>query len=165
MRFQALLDDRTLDLELGDGTVTVDGEATDARLRRVGPASFHLLLDGRSFVLTVAREDEGTVRVTSRGRSVPVRLKTEQDLLLERLGIADAAAAAASELRAPMPGLVIDVLVGPGEAVEAGAGLVVLEAMKMENELRAAADAAVEAVHVAPGDAVGKGDLLVSFES
>ena len=66
---------------------------------------------------------------------------------------------------APMPGLVVRVEVAAGQRVDAGAGLVVVEAMKMENELRAARAAVVAAVHVAPGQAVEKGAPLVTLES
>jgi pyruvate carboxylase subunit B len=94
-----------------------------------------------------------------------VEVKDERGLLLERFGLAEAVEDRAREVRAPMPGLVVSVLVAPGRQVRAGEGLVVLEAMKMENELRAAADGTVKAVHVAPGDAVGKNALLVEFEA
>lgn len=163
MHVQALLLDRTLDLRLHDGAVEIDGEAVDARLTRLGPHTVHLLLAGRSYVLTLEPTPSGAVRVTHAGRTTTVRLKTERDLLLERLGFSGASAAGPSALHAPMPGLVLQVLVEPGQAVEAGQGLVVLEAMKMENELRADAAGTVAAVHVAPGTAVGKGELLVSF--
>ena len=73
-------------------------------------------------------------------------------------------AAADREIQAPMPGLVLRVLVAPGDAVEAGQGVVVLEAMKMENELTAPAAGTVAAVHAAPGDAVAKNDLLVEVD-
>jgi pyruvate carboxylase subunit B len=63
-----------------------------------------------------------------------------------------------------MPGLVVRVQVEPGQAVAAGAGVVVLEAMKMENELRAAAAGTVRTVRVRPGEAVEKGQALVEFE-
>jgi pyruvate carboxylase subunit B len=68
-------------------------------------------------------------------------------------------------LKAPMPGLVLRVQVTPGQAVAAGAGLVVLEAMKMENELKAPASAVVRAVRVQPGEAVEKGQVLIEFEA
>jgi biotin carboxyl carrier protein len=64
-------------------------------------------------------------------------------------------------LVAPMPGKVVAVLVAVGQRVDAGAGLVVLEAMKMENEFKAAANGVITEVHVAPGQAVDAGDLLV----
>lgn len=68
------------------------------------------------------------------------------------------------DVRAPMPGLVVAVEVTEGQPVEAGQGLVVIEAMKMENELRAPAAATVRAVHVAAGSAVEKGAVLVDFD-
>jgi biotin carboxyl carrier protein len=64
-------------------------------------------------------------------------------------------------LLAPMPGKVVAVLVEVGQRVERGAGLVVLEAMKMENEFRATGAGVVSAIHVAPGQAVSAGDLLL----
>jgi biotin carboxyl carrier protein len=67
-------------------------------------------------------------------------------------------------LRAPMPGLVVRVLVEPGQAVSGGGGVVVLEAMKMENELKATADGTVKAVRVRPGEPVEKGQVLVELE-
>ena len=67
-------------------------------------------------------------------------------------------------VRAPMPGLIVRVNVKPGDAVEAGQGVVVMEAMKMENELRATSAGVVKTVEVAPGTAVEKGAILVSLE-
>jgi pyruvate carboxylase subunit B len=63
-----------------------------------------------------------------------------------------------------MPGMVLRVQARAGDMVEAGAGLVVLEAMKMENELKAAASARVKTVRVGPGEAVEKGQVLLEFE-
>ncbi|HMA20260.1 MAG TPA: acetyl-CoA carboxylase biotin carboxyl carrier protein subunit, partial [Gemmatimonadaceae bacterium] len=65
---------------------------------------------------------------------------------------------------APMPGLIVRVTVAPGDAVQAGQGLVVMEAMKMENELRASAAGTVKAVHASPGKAVEKGTILVELQ-
>ena len=164
MKFQALVHDRTLDLELDGDVLTIDGEPASFALHRVSPNEVLLLLDGRSLTFTVEPQEDGTTKLTHRGRSLNVRLKTERDLLLESLGMETGNAAAAAELKAPMPGLVLSVLVEPGQEVQEGDGLVVLEAMKMENELRAHGPATIAAVHVAPGAAVGKNDLLISFE-
>jgi biotin carboxyl carrier protein len=165
MQFQATVGDLTVDLQLDGDSALVDGTRAGVRVHRLGPHTFHLLVEGRSHVLTLTREDAQTVRVTTGGRSTTVQLKDERALLLERLGITEGAGAGVRELRAPMPGLVLQVLAEPGQAVEAGSGLVVLEAMKMENELRAEAAGTVSGVHVSAGDAVSKGDLLVSFET
>lgn len=163
MKFQALVHDRSFDLALGGDTLTLDGAPVDATFQRIAPNEVLLLLDGRSYPFTAEPQQDGTVRLTHAGRSLTVRVKTERDLLLEEFGVEETGTAVERELRAPMPGLVLSVLVEPGQEVAEGAGLVVLEAMKMENELRAAAAATVAAVHVEPGSPVGKNDLLVSF--
>jgi len=165
MALQLRFGDQVLDLARdGDGTLTLGGAPADARLTRVGPHAWHLLLDGRSAVVTVEPLADGRVRATLGGHRVEVAVKDETALLLEQFGMAEADTSAAREVRAPMPGLVVAVLVAPGDAVEAGQGLVVLEAMKMENELKAPAAGTVAAVHAAPGAAVGKNDLLVELE-
>ncbi|HEX8298827.1 MAG TPA: biotin/lipoyl-containing protein [Rubricoccaceae bacterium] len=142
--------------------VTASGEPLDVRTSPVGPHAVLVVANGRPTVATVERTGK-TARVTIGGHTVDVALKTETDLLLERFGMDTADASAEREVRAPMPGLVLRVLAAPGEAVEAGQGLVVLEAMKMENELKAPAAGVVAAVHAAPGAAVSKGDLLVEL--
>ena len=77
-------------------------------------------------------------------------------------GMAEGAAGTPA-LKAPMPGMVVQVAVQEGEAVERGATVLIVEAMKMENELRAAATATVKRILVAPGEAVEKGQTLVEF--
>lgn len=160
--------DQSLALDRDGGDVRADGAPLDARTARLrapaeGAETVLLVVDGRPRVATVERAG-GAVRVWVDGTPVDVEVKTKADLLLERFGLDAGDAAADREVRAPMPGLVLRVLVEPGQEVEAGAGLVVLEAMKMENELAAPAAGTVAAVHAAPGDAVGKNDLLVELE-
>ncbi len=141
---------------------TVDGVPLDGRLAPLGGDAYLLVIDGRPRVVTVER-DGRALRVTHGGTAVDVEVRSPADLLLERFGLDTADASAEREVRAPMPGLVLRMLVTPGQAVHAGEGVVVLEAMKMENELTAPADGVVAAVHAAPGAAVAKGDLLVEL--
>ncbi len=162
--FRAEVGDRSYEIEFRDGKVFVDGEAAEVSFERVAEGYYSLLLDGRSVSVVVEASSGDSVRLHLGGRSTEVRVKDERALLLERYGIADADAAAEREVRAPMPGLVLAVLVEEGQAVKAGDGLVLLEAMKMENELRATGDGVVQRVHVEPGDAVGKSALLIEFE-
>lgn len=84
---------------------------------------------------------------------------------MERMGLQDASAAASKELRAPMPGKVVDILVKPGQSVAEGDPLVVLEAMKMENVLRSAGDGVVAEIAVQSGQAVEKDAVLVALEN
>jgi biotin carboxyl carrier protein len=164
MKFQALVADQSFDLALDGDSVTIDGAPVDVSFKRIAPNEVLLLLDGHSYPFTTEPQDDGTVRLTHAGHGMNVRVKTERDLLLEEYGVEEGAGAAERELRAPMPGLVLSVLVEAGQEIEEGAGLVVLEAMKMENELRAQNAGTVATVHVEAGQPVGKNDLLVSFE-
>ncbi|MEO0559994.1 MAG: acetyl-CoA carboxylase biotin carboxyl carrier protein subunit [Bacteroidota bacterium] len=155
--------DLSLSLDIQDGSLHVDGQPVDARISQISEHSVLLVLDGRPHVLTLQR-DGSTAHVTQGGTDVEVTVKTETDLLLERFGLDAGDSAAEREIRAPMPGLVLRVLAEPGQTVVAGQGLVVLEAMKMENELKAPADGTIAAVYTEAGAAVGKNDLLVELE-
>ena len=87
----------------------------------------------------------------------------ERTRAIRDLSAANAAPSGPAPIIAPMPGLIVRVSVSVGDRVEAGQGLVVMEAMKMENELRATAPGTVRSVNVTPGTAVEKGTLLVEL--
>ena len=177
VKYQARIGDRAVDLQTTPaGARLADAPpdaGADARLEPLGgPAqarTFRLVTGRTSQVVTVEpgawRQGQQEVVVTVAGRRIPVELRDETAALLERFGLDAGDDAAEREVHAPMPGLVLQVLVEPGQEVAAGDGLVVLEAMKMENELRAPAAGIVAAVHCAPGDAVGKNALLLEFEA
>jgi pyruvate carboxylase subunit B len=88
----------------------------------------------------------------------------ERTRAIRDLSAASAAPAGPQPIVAPMPGLIVRVSVAPGDRVEAGQGVIVMEAMKMENELRATAAGVVKSVEVEAGTAVEKGALLVALE-
>jgi acetyl/propionyl-CoA carboxylase alpha subunit len=140
--------------------VRVDGHPVevDARLPPSGPGS--LLLDGVSYAVDLSG-DPGAPRVVVDGEVLEVHVT---DGGRRPRGAAGTAPPAGPRLLAPMPGQVVAVLVEVGQRVERGAGLVVLEAMKMENEFRATGPGVVSAIHVAPGQAVSAGDLLLVVE-
>lgn len=163
--FRALIDDRAFDIAFHDGELTLDDVPVACTFEPVGDGYYSLLIDGRSVPVVIESVDDDILEVTIDGRTTVVRVQDEKDLLLDKYGLAEAAGVAEREIRAPMPGLVLDVMVAEGDAVEADQGLVVLEAMKMENELRAPADGVVQTVHVAPQDAVDKDALLIEMEA
>ena len=136
----------------------------EAQLTPLGGSSYVLMAGGRPRVVTIERDGTGRdLRVTVGGTAIPVTVRTGTDLLLERFGMDTADTSAAREVRAPMPGLVLRVLVAPGDAIVKGQGVIVLEAMKMENELASPADGVVAAVRATAGAAVAKNDLLVEL--
>ncbi|WP_146088847.1 biotin/lipoyl-containing protein [Neolewinella xylanilytica] len=91
-------------------------------------------------------------------------LSDNYDLLVERLGLSVNVEAATNEVTAPMPGLILEVLVEVGQEVTGGTPLLVLEAMKMENVLKADGEGTVKAIRVSKGDAVDKRQLLIEME-
>lgn len=159
------LGDRSESLD-SDGALVFD-EKGDSSLRAtdLGDGRFAVLHEGQSRVLTVeSRSDAGIVVRTVDGKR-RLTWKDRRALLLDAMGFEAGEDAQDREVRAPMPGLVLAVMVEPGQEVKVGDGLVVLEAMKMENELRAGADGIVKRVTVTVGDAVGKDDLLIEVEA
>lgn len=163
-RFQAVLHEETYEMQVASDTVEVDGESHSYRFEALDAHRYLLVLDDQSLPVVVEDLPNGHVRITLDGHRSEVHVKDAKALLLERFGLSDSSTAASREVRAPMPGLVLAVAVSPGQTVQAGDRLVVLEAMKMENELRAEAEATVQTVHVKPGDAVGKNEVLIEFE-
>ncbi len=133
-------------------------------LVRTGPSAFSLVRNGRSHRVLVLKEDRdsGTVRLRIGAHTYTVQLQDDRTRLMQTLGL-DKAATKVKELKAPMPGMVLNILVKPGDAVKKNDPLLVLEAMKMENLLKAPGDAVVATVHAEKGKAVEKGQLLVSF--
>ncbi|MBA3317348.1 MAG: hypothetical protein H0T50_04570 [Gemmatimonadales bacterium] len=156
---------REIEVEVDGDRVTVIGSTRTASLRSIpGTTSRQLVLDGRPTGLTMRSAGRGQWSVETRGDRWEVEVLDERTRHIRGLTAGSARQRGPKTLRAPMPGLVVRVLVETGHAVTAGAGLVVLEAMKMENELKAPATGVVRAVRVEAGQAVEKGQELVEFE-
>ena len=163
--FRATIGESTLDLELTDDGIRVGERLVDARLEQISADRFSLLVNGRTYsvVFEPAPARGGSTVLYLNGRRYDVGVQFEKDLLLERFGMAAELTEGKAEVTAPMPGLVVRTFVEPGDEVSEGQGLLVLEAMKMENELKATSAGTVETVHVEAGTAVRKNDLLITF--
>jgi biotin carboxyl carrier protein len=145
----------SLRVKLGEDQFDVD-------VRRVGPASFSVLVDNRCFDLDVIPDGDEII-VASRAGTTRVTL-VDTARRSRRGSETRAQATGRVELRAMMPGRVVNVLVKAGDAVAFQQGVVVVEAMKMENELKSPKEGKVAEVKVAPGQTVEKGDVLVVIE-
>lgn len=165
MRYYVTLDGRTFEVDLTGATPTVDGTPVHAELAAVpGTALKSLLADGRSYTLLAhAGERRGAWHLAIGPERFALDVVDERTRAIrEMTGGADAAVEKA--VLAPMPGLVVRVEVEPGQHVRAGQGVVVVEAMKMENELKAPADGTVARIEVQPGQTVEKGATLLVLE-
>jgi len=167
MKYFVHLAGRTIEVEVLGGAVRVDGETLEAHLAAVpGTALHHLLLGGDSWTVSAqALEGMGQWALGAVGERVEVEAVDERTQAIRALTGKKAGPTGGGVVKAPMPGLVVRVPVTEGQRVVAGAGLVVVEAMKMENELKATHAAVVKKVHVAPGAIVEKGAPLVTLES
>jgi len=145
----------------GNEVVLTLGERRfEASVINVAPNAFSVLVDGRSFDLLVSRVGRELI-VSSRNGSRRVSFASARGA---SRGAAVGAGAGRLELRAMMPGRVVDVMVAPGDEVEAEQGIVVIEAMKMENEVKTPKTGKVLEVRVRQGQTVEKGDLLAVIE-
>ena len=146
-----------------EGSYTINGTSVRADIRQTREGLYSTLIDGRSSSMMVTGSG-GAYRVVAGSLAFDVIVEDERRRLLNLLGGPAASASARMEVRAPMPALVVRLEVSEGETVEAGRGLVVLEAMKMENELKATRRGIVTSVSVAPGKTVEKGELLLVID-
>ena len=164
MRYHVTIGGRTVVVELGPNGVVVDGEPHRADLQSVpdGPVR-SLVLDGASHRVVARRLEGDDWDVHVRGRRLRASIVDERTKHIRAMIAAGAPPAGPKPVRAPMPGLVVRVEVAVGDQVQPGQGLVIVEAMKMENELRADAAGRVAAVHVAAGEAVAKDQVLIDF--
>jgi pyruvate carboxylase subunit B len=165
VKYLVLVEGQTVEVEVDGDHLTIGGERYRATFRVIpGTSLRQLLLNDRPLTLSVESFGRGRWALGAGGQRSEVEVLDERTRHIRSLtGNADKPRGA-DVLRAPMPGLVVRINAKRGEKVAAGAGLVVLEAMKMENELKAAAAGTVKTVRVNPGEAVEKGQVLVEFE-
>ena len=161
--YQVIVKDKTYTIEFEHSSIHVNDASLQASLEPTGLNTFSLLLENASYDMHIHKEDSGSYVVSINGRTIPVEIKNKRALLLEQFGINDSEASQEQEVRAPMPGLVLDVLVQEGQQVEKGKGLLILEAMKMENEIKAPADGVIKKIHVQAGSAISKNDILIEL--
>ncbi len=105
-----------------------------------------------------------TVTLLYNNQKYSAKITEPMDELLKSMGLENALVQKISEVKAPMPGLVLDVLVSPGDTVEVGQKILVLEAMKMENAIKSPTAGVVASINVSKGQAVDKNYILIRFE-
>jgi biotin carboxyl carrier protein len=168
MKLHATIDDHQTDIQIQDDGARViaeiEGRQYDLNVHEKGGGEYLIVSDGQVFDCRVARRPEsGTaVNVTLGSANYSVTLTDPKRLR----GASDAGVHGdeAARIIAPMPGKIVRVLVSAGEQVEAGAGIVVVEAMKMQNEMKSPKAGTVSALNVQVGETVNAGDVLAVVE-
>jgi biotin carboxyl carrier protein len=145
---------------------TVNGTPYSMDMAQKDAHNWVINKDGKEYRVQVASldTDNKTAVLRINGRKYALTLKDQFDQLLKDLGLENMAIKKISEIKSPMPGLVLNILVKPGDIIKKGDQVLVLEAMKMENILKTQTDAVVKSVEIETGVAVEKGQVLIKFE-
>jgi biotin carboxyl carrier protein len=132
----------------------------------IGKNKFHVLVNNQSVTIEFIETDETGKQLTImvNGQKQVVQVQDQFDALLKQLGMDKMVSAKINEVKAPMPGLVLRILVTEGQAVQKGDALLVLEAMKMENIIKAAGEGLVKTIKVEPKLAVDKNQVMLVME-
>lgn len=155
--------------------VEVDGQETfnlsiddinNLDLIKSPDGQYHLIHDSRSIVVKVLKSDLNakSYRLEINGTEYDIRVKNSLDLLIDKMGLSEVSSRKIQSIHAPMPGLILDLLVEVGQPVEEDTPLLILEAMKMENVIKSPRQGVISNIPARKGDAIEKNALLIEFE-
>jgi len=157
---------KTFEVSLEGDTAWVDGQPVSISKASLSEMRSHWILGEKSMNVEVVHADvekkEFSIKVNN--RLYHLELKDRFDELLKSLGMETVGQKKVSEIKAPMPGLVLNILVQPGDTVEKDSPLLILEAMKMENVIKSPSAGIVKRVGAVKGVAVEKGAVLIEFQ-
>ena len=155
--FQAIVNDKLFEIQADEANVL--------NLVHLNDNSFHILKNNKAYNATVESVDykTKTFNMKINGTLFVVKINDKYDRLIDKLGMKVGTTQKIGDVKAPMPGLVLEVAVAVGETVSKGDKMLILEAMKMENVIKAVGDGIVKAIHITKGTAVEKGQLLIEM--
>jgi biotin carboxyl carrier protein len=145
--------------------LSINGETMAWDIKKLGNDEFHILYQDRSYHAEIIKADhsEKSFIIKINGNTYQLFAQDRFDLLLEKLGMGKTLSKKLNDLKAPMPGLILEVLVKEGDTVKKGDNLLILEAMKMENVIKAAGEGTIKAIKVHKSERVEKNHVLILF--
>jgi biotin carboxyl carrier protein len=151
--------------EYKNDALSLNGNLVDFDIQPISNSRFHIIKDQKSYLaeLLEVNETEKTLKIKVNQGIYHLEIKDQYDELLKSLGLDNLNKATINEIKAPMPGLVLKVLVSEGDLIKKGEGLLVLEAMKMENLIKAPADIKIFKINIKSGQIVEKNQVLISL--
>ena len=163
MKFNTIIDDQSVEMEFSYSLNLLSIKSKKEMqidLVQLGVDSYSLLLNGKSHYLTINKQMDG-YEVTVDHQTHLVQVQDEVEILLEKFGMKSESSSHAGEIHALIPGLVSRLFVKPGDKVEIGQKLLILEAMKMENEIDSPISGTIGNIYIKASDKVKKGELIM----
>jgi acetyl/propionyl-CoA carboxylase alpha subunit len=163
--YQANINNSSYQLLL-ENTVQLNGVEKKVLFTPISAESFRMKVQDKEYVADLVRIDreQKTVVLRIEGKKYSVQVKEPLDLFLDKIGIQLPVAKKMNNLIAPMPGMILKLMVKEGVVVKKGDALLILEAMKMENVFKASEDAVIKSMNISEKQAVEKGTELITFE-
>lgn len=159
---------KTYQLKVNADTVFESNDLlhADINVSHVNKSSYHALKNNRSYDVEILSNQftDKNYTVSVNGNTYSVNIQTELDKLINQLGFSLNSAKQVNSVKAPMPGLILDILVEIGQEVAENDHLLILEAMKMENNLSSPRAGVIKSINIAKGATVDKGLVLIEFE-
>jgi biotin carboxyl carrier protein len=147
-------------------TAEFEKQLTNFEVLQLSEGIYQLTQTGQSSVIVEVLAidfDLKSMKIRNNHTIYDLEFKNDLDLVLDKMGIKRSVDTINTDIKAPMPGKVIAILVSPNDQVKKGDGILILEAMKMENVLKASADCTIKTIHISTGVNVEKGQLLVEL--
>ncbi len=133
---------------------------------KISESKYHILHNNKSYISEITTSDfnSKSYEVKINNNTYNIKIKNPLDLLINDMGFSLSSAKHIDSIKAPMPGLILEINITVGQTVKEDDALLILEAMKMENVLTSPRDGIIKSISVKKGDAVDKGSLLIEFE-
>ena len=159
-------EDKSHEIELDNHQIKIDGKPTEIDLVKLLDNKFHILDNHKSHNIEIIHADYTLKRFSIKVNNniYDLNLQTELDMLLDKMGMSTSSNERMENVKAPMPGLVLDILVEKGQPINKGDNLLILEAMKMENIIKASGTGIIKDIKVNKKDAVEKNQVLIEVE-
>ncbi len=163
--FSVIINEKTYSVEKTEKELQVNGKKLDWDIQWISERKIHLIYQHQSLEAELVSVDAATksLQIKLNQKLVNLQLKDRFDLLLEELGMTQEDSAQLQDIKAPMPGLILDLPVKVGDEVKKGDTLVILEAMKMENTIKSPGEGIVKEVKVSLNQSVEKNQVLIKF--
>jgi biotin carboxyl carrier protein len=162
--FELTLKGKNYKIEKQGNHLLINGQSFAPDVVRIDDHRLHLLLNGRGYVVELLKHDGSELSLQVNKKHFELDIRSELDIMLNKLGVQAKESSKINDIKAPMPGLVLRTIVTQGQGVAKGDPLLVLESMKMENVIKSPGAGVVDALLVQTGAAVEKGEVLVRLK-